>query len=110
MSEVDTNISSLLGLDRTIIEYDTKEMLWKLTEQSKGTIGSTEAPLESYVMGAHDWVVENDNVKCSRKGETYHRILKLTGCREGEFTCNDGQCIRTIAHVPLLKRTINFVL
>ena len=21
------------------------------------------------------------------------RILKLTGCRDGEFTCSDGQCI-----------------
>ena len=21
------------------------------------------------------------------------RVLKLTGCRDGEFTCSDGQCI-----------------
>ena len=58
-----------------------------------------DGPLESYVLGTHEWRVEGDNVQCSNKGEAYTATLKLTGCREGEFTCYDGQCIRTVAHV-----------
>ena len=27
------------------------------------------------------------------KGRPYNVSLKLTGCKETEFTCNDGQCI-----------------
>ena len=56
-----------------------------------------DGPLESYVLGTHEWRVEGDNVQCSTKGEAYTATLKLTGCREGEFTCYDGQCIRTVA-------------
>ena len=57
-----------------------------------------DGPLESYVLGTHEWRIEGDNVQCSAKGEAYTATLKLTGCREGEFTCYDGQCIRTVAH------------
>ena len=53
-----------------------------------------DGPLESYVLGTHEWRIEGDNVQCSAKGEAYTATLKLTGCREGEFTCYDGQCIR----------------
>ena len=28
-----------------------------------------------------------------QKGETHEMTLKMSGCEEEEFTCNDGQCI-----------------
>ena len=84
----------LLGLDTTIIEYDKDSLSWKLGVYSLSTTASTDAPLESFVLGSHNWLIQEDNVKCSRKGESYKRMLKLTGCKEGEFTCSDGQCIR----------------
>ena len=27
-------------------------------------------------------------------GQPYTTFLKLTGCLDGEFTCNDGECIQ----------------
>ena len=45
-----------------------------------------DGPLESYVLGTHEWRIEGDNVQCSAKGEAYTATLKLTGCREGEFS------------------------
>ena len=64
----------------------------------KNTSAVCDGPLESYVLGTHEWRIEGDNVQCSAKGEAYTATLKLTGCREGEFTCYDGQCIRTAAN------------
>merc|ERR1711894_529502 len=69
---------------------------WKLKVNGllQNTTAITESSLESFVLGTHQWTIEEDNTQCSKKGEPYTRTLKLTGCREGEFTCSDGQCIR----------------
>ena len=30
---------------------------------------------------------------CSEDGMEYTTELKMSGCQEGNFTCNDGQCV-----------------
>ena len=91
-----TNKVQLIGFKNTIIEYEGPDIGWKLKVNGlmQNTTGITESPLESYVLGAHHWHIKEDKFECSKKGEPYTRLLKLTGCREGEFTCSDGQCIR----------------
>ena len=86
----------LIGLMTSIIEYDKHEIIWKMMEYSKNSSATTAAPYASYVLGKHEWLVENDNVECSSKGESYRMILKMTGCKNDEFTCSDGQCIRRL--------------
>ena len=60
------------------------------------------------MLGKQVWTIIGDSKKCF-KGKTYtrqiimiilnnmiilfSRQLKLTGCKIGEFTCDDGQCI-----------------
>ena len=40
------------------------------------------------------WDITNDVYEC-HEGQPYKTQLKLTGCdQEGEFTCDDGQCVR----------------
>ena len=87
---------NLIGFKNTIIEYEGAELAWNLRVYgaSGNTTARSESPLASFVLGAHEWRIEEDNLVCSPKGEPYTRLLKLTGCREGEFTCSDGQCIR----------------
>ena len=84
----------LIGLHASIIDYDKEAISWTLTEHSQDTTAVTDASLASFVLGSHEWLIENDNIECSKKGKPYTRTLKLTGCREGEFTCSDGQCIK----------------
>ena len=84
----------LMGLDTTIIEYDKHLVAWKLEQIFYNTTAHTNAPLSTFALGSHEWLIGNDNVECSTGGMPYKRMLKLTGCREGEFTCRDGQCIR----------------
>ena len=87
---------NLLGFRNTIIEYHGEKMGWKLKVHGilQNTTAHSNAPLASFVLGKHEWHIEEDKFECSDKGEPYTRVLKLTGCREGEFTCSDGQCIR----------------
>ena len=84
----------IISLKTTIIEFEKDIKYWKMTEYSQNTTALIKAPLASFALGSHQWLIENDNEECSENGEPYERVLKLTGCREGEFTCNDGQCIR----------------
>ena len=46
-----------------------------------------------YLLGKHEWTISNDAFECS-EGKPYTTLLKLTGCKEDEFTCDDGQCIK----------------
>ena len=49
-------------------------------------------------IGKHEWTIMDDDEFGCAKGQAtpfhYKTKLKLTGCREGEFTCDDGQCIK----------------
>ena len=86
----------LIGFKNTVIEHMGAELGWRLrvTGMLQNTSATSQSPLASYVLGSHKWDIEEDNIECSTRGEAYTRVLKLTGCREGEFTCSDGQCIR----------------
>ena len=86
----------LIGFKNTVIEYEGAKLGWKLKVHGMldNTTARSKASLSSYVLGTHEWVIEDDNVECTSMGANYTRVLKLTGCREGEFTCSDGQCIR----------------
>ena len=84
----------LLGFKNTIIKYEGSQLGWKMWSDVQNTTAHSKAPLASFVLGKHEWAIKGDNMECSESGEPYTRLLKLTGCREGEFTCSDGQCIR----------------
>ena len=84
----------LLGVKTSIIEYDEANLSWHLQEVSMNTTAISEAPFSSFAMGSQNWTIANDNKTCSTKGESYTRLLKLSGCLVGSFTCDDGQCIR----------------
>ena len=85
----------LLGLRNSMIKYIETISSWQIeTQQTTNTTAISEAAFSSFALGSHNWTISNDNKTCSTKGESYSRRLKLTGCREGEFTCSDGQCIR----------------
>ena len=84
----------IIGLDTSMIEYEKSSKSWRMTEFSQNTSAIIKGPFDSYVLGSRQWYIENDNEKCSENGEPYSRVLKLTGCKEGEFTCSDGQSIR----------------
>ena len=84
----------LLGQYTTRVEYNDASSRWILTEAKSDVTAVSRATKTSYLLGKHEWTISNDVYVCG-KGEPYTTMLKLTGCKEeGEFTCDDGQCIK----------------
>ena len=84
---------TLLGQRTTKIEYNDTTSQWILTDAKHKVSASSRATKLSYVLGKHKWTISNDAFECN-EGKPYSTMLKLTGCAEDEFTCNDGQCIK----------------
>ena len=97
---------TLLGLDTTTIEYDTEKMMWKLIEHSQNVTATTNAPLASFVMGSHEWMIQNDNQKCNNKVDSSKKVYKKKGCKENEYTCTDGQCTKECSHIAESYRIV----
>ena len=89
----DPNNMIIMGLTSTRITYDDQTSQWTMTDNNWNVSAMSRATKVSYVLGKHPWTVINDVYDC-HEGETYSTWLKLTGCSDGEFTCNDGQCIQ----------------
>ena len=84
---------SFKGLKQTTLDYDTYDDIWKAKVVGFDTKGISEHEKgNSILLGKHLWQISNDSKSCNR-GEPYSIFLKLTGCEDWEFTCNDGQCI-----------------
>ena len=82
----------IYGLVRSWIEYSESDNKWVLSMYGQNTTAQSKASKRSFLLGKHSWTVEGDNFNCN-EGKPYTTQLKLTGCKEGEFTCSDGQCI-----------------
>ena len=84
-----------LGLFKTVIEYHEADNLWHLNVLGVNsmTVATSDATMHSFLLGKSKWTVTGDNVECNR-GMPYTAVLKLSGCKETEFTCHDGQCIK----------------
>ena len=42
--------------------------MWRLLEHSHNTSATCGAPLTSFILGAHEWTIDNDNIGCSKQG------------------------------------------
>ena len=47
----------------------------------------------SFGIGRHQWNISNEGSLCNNEGDFFIGWLKLTGCVDGQFTCDDGQCV-----------------
>ena len=65
---------------------------WVISDSVFNCTGVTNAEKDSYALGKHEWTITGDSPHCGRGGH-YTTWLVLTGCLEGEFTCDDGQCV-----------------
>ena len=67
------------------------EKKWRIEDTVHNATGETTASLEDYALGKQEWLITGDDINC-HQGKNYSTFLKLTVCREGEFTCDDGEC------------------
>ena len=81
------------GTHKTIVRFDGKK--WKMLTAFYNTSASTDAKPDTFILGKHSWSISGDSEGC-HSGKPYTTELKMTGCGEGDFTCNDGQCIKMV--------------
>ena len=81
-----------IGL-RTTIKYDQEKEGWSIVKGESNITGISKAYPASYALGRHNWTIYGDKT-CSDDSESFSTQLKLSGCKDGNFTCNDGQCIK----------------
>ena len=65
---------------------------WNLSKPGSSVMGFSRAAHHTYVLGKHEWSIIGDS-GCSSAEEKYTTHLKLTSCKKGNFTCDDGQCV-----------------
>ena len=82
---------SFYGIHKTMATVDTDK--WRMHTAFFNTSASTDAKPDTFILGKHSWSISGDSEEC-HSGKAYTTELKLTGCAEGEFTCEDGQCIK----------------
>ena len=81
---------------RTTIEYDQERGLWRLSVTDENKVSAiSKASLASFTLGRHNWTISGDR-DCNEQidSESYTVELKMSGCNESQFTCNDGQCVQ----------------
>ena len=60
--------------------------MWKLDVAHSSLNGTSKASHASFTLGKHIWTIKTAE-------DEYVTELKMSGCQNGEFTCNDGQCV-----------------
>ena len=79
------------GSHKTTARYDGNK--WNMLTAFYNTSASTDARPETFILGKHTWSIDGDSEDC-HSGKPYTTELKMTGCKEGDFTCDDGQCVK----------------
>ena len=83
-----------MGITGTMIHFSPSLLVpkWTLTVNLMKTAASTSAEETSFVLGKHSWSIHGDSRQCFG-GDPYTKDLKMSRCRDGEFTCSSGDCI-----------------
>ena len=62
---------------------------WVLIDKNNNIMAIADADQNSFALGKYNWTISGDSSQCSSDIVE----MKLTGCKDDEFTCDEGQCI-----------------
>ena len=60
---------------------------WEMRALVFNTTALSKEVSKRFMLGKQNWTIEGDSKKCE-EGKVYTALLKLTGCSDGEFTCD----------------------
>ena len=86
----DDNTRSYVGPKGWIIAMNHTEREWKITHYHYTDQSLTMMDTDVLPLGRHKWKIENN---VCNEGETSDQTLLISGCEEGQFTCDDGKCL-----------------
>ena len=85
--------TTFYGNRKSSARFLKDDIQWKIETFVYNTTAVSKEISGRFMLGKQIWRVEGDSKKC-QDGRAYDIKLKLTGCEEGEFTCDNGQCIK----------------
>ena len=83
----------MVGQMYSQIVFSSRSRKWIIGHPYSDVRARTEASHRSYALGKQNWTITGDTIECSKNQSSYTIEMKLTGCKEHEFTCDDGQCV-----------------
>ena len=81
------------GNTKSYARFYAKDNQWTLKTFLYNTTALSDEISGRFMLGKQNWTIKGDSKKC-HKGKSYIATLKLTSCKDGEFTCDDGHCIK----------------
>ena len=93
-SAADPNNIIMVGRARARIQYNSSfSQQWVYSDPRFNFTTISRASQNSFVvLGKHNWTLSGDKYQFN-EGKDYSLELKLTGCNNTQFTCDDGQCV-----------------
>ena len=83
----------MVGLGSARIEYNSSLSQWVYSDPRLNVTARSRASQNSFALGKHSWTISGDKYQCF-EGKEYTLEMKLTGCTNTQFTCEDGQCVK----------------
>ena len=84
-----------VGLYSSVLYFNTEQEQWEWYDQKDNSSYAWSKSLSNtMLLGRHvfDFSAVKDD-PCSSSSEPSQKAVKITGCRAGQFTCDDGQCV-----------------
>lgn len=81
---------SYVGPKGWVISRNKTDKKWRMSHYYYTDLTLTMLDSDSLPVGRHKWLIENN---VCNEGETSAQELQLSGCQEGQFTCDDGKCL-----------------
>merc|ERR1719474_853343 len=72
------------------ISRSPADKLWRMEHISYEELSLTMLDMDALPVGRHNWRIENN---VCNQGETSIETLLISGCKEDQFTCDDGKCL-----------------
>ena len=82
---------SFVGPKGWVIARNETDMRWRMSHYHYTDLTLTMLDQDTLPIGRHKWLVENN---VCREGITSAEVLLVSGCDEGQFTCDDGKCLQ----------------
>ena len=90
-SVMNPNEIIMVGRQSAQIRYNLELNQWIFSDHRLNVTARSWASQKSFALGKQNWRISGDQYPCPK--EVYDIQMKLTGCKQDEFTCDDGQCI-----------------
>ena len=81
---------SYVGPKGWLISRNSSDNLWRMSHKSYPDLTLTMLDIDGLPIGRHNWKIDNN---VCNQGVTNIQPLLISGCKEKEFTCDDGKCL-----------------